>query len=181
MALKKTIAIIASSNKKATAIVSKIFLKNYRLLLLSKYENQFEQLSGQLQLEHPGAEFELIDCMKDGCWEADIIILDIPRHEEKVVAELIKEVATQKIVVSFSENKKELGNETLEKLLKNSKIVKANHTSGASCISLYGKEQDVVLEVSGILKNQGKVEERFKKINYLTKNKTIKIKNYGKH
>jgi len=85
MALKKTIAIIASTNEKATAIVNKISLKNYRLLLLSKYANQFDQLAGHLKSWQPGAEFEIIDCMKDGCWEADIIVLDIPYHEEKAV------------------------------------------------------------------------------------------------
>lgn len=177
MALKKTIAIIASTNEKATAIVNKITLKNYRLLLLSKYANQFDQLAGQLQSWQPGAEFEIIDCMKDGCWEADIIVLDIPYHEEKAVAQLIKEVATQKIVVSFSENKNQFKNQELENLLKYSKIVKALNTD-ASYI-LYGKDPNIVLEVSDILKNPNKLKRQSNNVNYLTKNKTIK--NYGKH
>jgi 8-hydroxy-5-deazaflavin:NADPH oxidoreductase len=153
MAAKKTIAIIASSNEKATAIVNKLPVENVSLLLLAKYANQFIELSTGMQSKYPGIELDIIDCMKDGCWEADIIILDIPRHEEKQVAELIKEVSTQKIVVSFSENKNAFENEELENLLKYSKVVKAFNTTGSQEISLYGKDDDVVLEVSDLLKN----------------------------
>jgi predicted dinucleotide-binding enzyme len=91
--------------------------------------------------------------MKDGCWEADIIILDIPYNEETEVAELIKEVSTQKIVVSFSENKNAFENDGLQNLLKYSKVVKAFKTINSPVTSLYDKDQDVVSEVSNILKN----------------------------
>src|SRR5664280_1901520 len=117
MAAKKTIAIIASTNEKAAAIVNRLFPENYRLLLLSKYANQFIELLTEIASRHPNVELDLIDCMKDGCWEADIIILDIPYDEETEVAALIKEVSTQKIVVSFSENE----NSELQNLLKYSK------------------------------------------------------------
>src|ERR1700690_180088 len=148
MAAKKTIAIIASTEQKASAIVNKFCLENYRLLLLSKYPNQFIDLSTDIQSKHPTVEFEVIDCMREGCWEADIIILDVSCNEKKEVAELIKEVATQKIVVNFSENE----NNEIQNLLKYSKIVTAFNTPTSSDISLYGKDQDAVLEVSEILK-----------------------------
>ena len=149
MAAKKTIAIIASTNEKAAAIVNKLSLDNFRLLIVSKYANQFSKLSKDMQSNRPNVELEMIDCMKDGCWEADIIIVDIPYHEETEVATLIKEVSTQKIVVSFSENE----NSELQNLLKYSKVVTAINIINSSCISLYGKDQDAVLEVSNILKN----------------------------
>jgi predicted dinucleotide-binding enzyme len=149
MALKKTIAIIASTDEKAAAIVNKLALDNFRLLILSKYANQFRKLSKDIASNHPNVELELIDCMKDGCWEADIIILDIPYDEETEVAALIKEVATQKIVLSFSENE----SSELQNLLKYSKIVSAFNTPGSAQISVCGKDHDAVLEVSGILKN----------------------------
>jgi 8-hydroxy-5-deazaflavin:NADPH oxidoreductase len=149
MAAKKTIAIIASTEQKVSAIVNKLYLENYRLLLLSKCADQFNELSTEVQSKYPGAEFEVIDCMREGCWEADIIILDISCSEQKEVAELIKEVATQKIVVSFVENE----NNEIQNLLKYSKIVTAFNTPDSSHISLCGKNQDAVLEVSEILKN----------------------------
>ena len=149
MAAKKTIAIIESTNEKAAAIVNKLSLDNFRLLIVSKYANQFSKLSKDMQSNRPNVELEMIDCMKDGCWEADIIILDIPYDEETEVAALIKEVSTQKIVVSFSENE----NSELQNLLKYSKVVTAINIINSSCISLSGKYQDAIEEVSNILKN----------------------------
>jgi predicted dinucleotide-binding enzyme len=149
MAAKKTIAIIASTNGKAAAIVNKLSLDNFRLLIVSKQANQFSKLSKDMQSNRPNVELEMIDCMKDGCWEADIIIVDIPYHEETEVATLIKEVSTQKIVVSFSENE----NSELQNLLKYSKVVTAINIINSSCISLSGKYQDAIEEVSNILKN----------------------------
>jgi 8-hydroxy-5-deazaflavin:NADPH oxidoreductase len=149
MAAKKTIAIIASTNEKAATIVNKLSLDNFRLLIVSKYANQFSKLSKDMQSNRPNVELEMINCMKDGCWEADIIIADIPYDEETEVAALIKEVSTQKIVVSFSENE----NSELQNLLKYSKVVTAINIINSSCISLSGKYQDAIEEVSNILKN----------------------------
>jgi predicted dinucleotide-binding enzyme len=149
MAAKKTVAIIASANEKAAAIVNKLSLENSRLLVVSKQANQFIELSTDIKSRQPNLELDVIDCMKDGCWEADIIILDIPYDEETEVAALIKEVSTQKIVVSFSENE----NSELQNLLKYSKVVTAINIINSSCISLSGKYQDAIEEVSNILKN----------------------------
>src|ERR1019366_3549046 len=149
MAAKKTVAIIASANEKAAAIVNKLSLENSRLLVVSKQANQFIELSTDIKSRQPNLELDVIDCMKDGCWEADIIILDIPYDEETEVAALIKEVSTQKIVVSFSENE----NSELQNLLKYSKVVSAINIINSSCISLSGKYQDAIEEVSNILKN----------------------------
>jgi predicted dinucleotide-binding enzyme len=149
MAAKKTVAIIASANEKAAAIVNKLSLENSRLLVVSKQANQFIELSTDIKSRQPNLELDVIDCMKDGCWEADIIILDIPYDAETEVAALIKEVSTQKIVVSFSENE----NSELQNLLKYSKVVTAINIINSSCISLSGKYQDAIEEVSNILKN----------------------------
>jgi hypothetical protein len=149
MATKKTIAIIASTNEKAAAIVKKLSLENSRLLVVAKYANQFIELVTNIKSRQPNVELDLIDCVKDGCWEADIIILDISYDEETEVAALIKEVSTQKIVVRFSENE----NVELQNVLKYSKVVTAIKITNSSCLSFYGKDQDAVLEVSDILKN----------------------------
>lgn len=162
MASKRTIAIIASTEQKASAIVNKFLTGSYRLLLLSKYPNQLIELSIEIESKYPGAEFEVIDCMKDGCWEADIIILDIAPNEQKEVAELIKEVATQKIVVGFSENE----NDELQNLLKYSKVITAIDTRNSPDISLYGKDEDAVQEVSEILKNSKQDKETIKLSNH---------------
>ena len=151
MAAKKTIAIIASTNERATAIVNNISIANYHLLLLSKYPHQLHQLSVALESAHTGAEFEIVDCMKDGCWEADIIILDVPKEEEKVVAELIKEVSVQKIVVRFSQSESEFETDELQNLLKYSKLVRAMVVN--NIIWLHSDDENTVNEVLEILTN----------------------------
>ena len=150
MAARKTVAIIASTNEKIVAIISKLSLEDSRLLLVSKYPNQFTELSRDVACNHPNVELEIIDCMKDGCWEADIIILDIAYDEETEVTELIKEVSTQKIVVSFSKNE----NSELQNLLKHSKVViAAVNPTNSTCITFSGEDHDAVQEVLNILKN----------------------------
>ena len=160
MAAKKTIAIIGSTNEKATAILSRLYIENYRLLLVSKYANQFVELVKDIQSAHPGVELETVGCMKDGCWEADIIIIDIQNCEEKEVAELISEVATQKIVISFSESEDEFDVDGLQNLLKYSKVVIAYKKINSSIIFLYGKDEKAVQEVSNILKNSKQINRQ---------------------
>ena len=162
MAIKKTIAIIASTNEKATAIVNNLSIENCRLLLLSKYANQFSELSTAILSAQPNIELDVIDCMRDGCWEADIIILDISGDEQQEVVELIKEVATQKIVINFSENE----NNELQALLKYSKVVKVFNAINSPALSFWGKDQDAVLEASGIFKNSKQNKEAIKLSNY---------------
>jgi len=52
-----------------------------------------------IKRNNPGAQVEIVDCVKEGCWEADIIVLAIASHEMEEVIEKIREVATQKIVL----------------------------------------------------------------------------------
>lgn len=149
MAAKKTIAIIASTEQKTSTIVNKFLVENYRLLLLEKEPNQLNELSAEIKLKHPSLEFEIVNCLKDGCWEADIIILDVSCGEQKEVAELIKDVATQKPVISFSDHE----NIELENLLKHSRVVTVVNAGGMNESSLCGKDRDALIEVSEILKN----------------------------
>ncbi len=149
MAAKKTVAIIASTEQKTAAVVDKFSAENYRLLLLQKEPNQLSKVSTEIKLKHPDLEFEIVDCLRDGCWEADIIILDISCGEQKEVAELIKEVATQKPVISFSDHE----NVELENSLKYSKVVTVVKAGDSNETSLCGKDHDALMEVSEILKN----------------------------
>lgn len=132
MATKGTIALIASTLERTIAIVNKLSVKNYRLLLVSKYENEFDEFSQKIQIDHPGMEVDVITCMKDGCWEADIIILDVPPTEQREVAAMIMEVATQKLVINFSNDYRLTFDENnLQKLLKHSKVVNVSDTSNS--------------------------------------------------
>src|SRR5664279_2113108 len=100
MAANKTVAIIAEDGEKIGAIANGLVRQNYRLLMVVKDRIPSAKILKLIKEGAPHADVEIIDCMKDGCWEADMIFIDIPDVAVKEVVEMIKEVATQKIVFS---------------------------------------------------------------------------------
>ena len=59
-------------------------------------------------IENPLPEVEVVSCAKEGCWEADIIVLAGEGFEDDLFGK-IREVATQKIVmvITYDERKQE--------------------------------------------------------------------------
>ena len=96
MAVKKTIALIGEIQGKEK-ILSRL-AKNYRLLWVTNEDDPYTHLSQSTISEFSEAEVEIIACAKEGCWEADIIVLKVNEIEKELI-EGIREVATQKIVV----------------------------------------------------------------------------------
>src|SRR5690606_20786726 len=96
MAVKKAIALIGEIQGKEKILMQ--LVKNYRLLWVTKEDDSYSDLSQSILNEFPGAEVEIIACAKEGCWEADIIFLEVHGIEKELI-ERIREVATQKIVV----------------------------------------------------------------------------------
>lgn len=150
--MKKTIAIVGATKNPGKAIVKKFASMPYRLLLISNEVSELNNLRSEMSAMHPEAEIEALDCVKDGCWEADIIILAVPAENMKQVAERIKEVATQKIVVEiFTENDIR---EEVSKILPYSKLV--NISQGLqSEIIISGDNNTVNEEISMIFKQAG--------------------------
>jgi len=139
MATKKTIAIIGASGKMGSAIAKNLANANYRLLLFANQKNKTRALADEIKKANPGADVECVGCSFDASWEADIIIPAVKYEIEKEVAQKIKEVATQKIVISISNplNGAYDGLQTpantsaaeqLQELLPDSKVVKAFNT-----------------------------------------------------
>lgn len=138
MAQKKTIAIVGATEKRGLAVINYLAKGNYRLLLMSEDSEKLAQLKNDLT--NAVAEIETLNCVKDACWEADIIIVATPYEQEREVAEKIKEVATGKIVVSVSNpidstyerlfpSPSNSAAEELQRLLPYSKVVKTFNTS----------------------------------------------------
>ncbi|MDE3183564.1 MAG: hypothetical protein KGM16_09115 [Bacteroidota bacterium] len=153
MATKKTIAIVGATETAGRAIVNQFASMPYRLLLISHQPGQLNELNEKINKQYPGAEIESLECVKDGCWEADIIIIAVEAAEEKRVAELMKEVATQKIVVVVSQNENEC--RELQKVLPYSKIVKAFVNLEEKEIFLSGSCETVNEEILEIFKQAG--------------------------
>ncbi|NIT55181.1 MAG: NAD(P)-binding domain-containing protein [Aliifodinibius sp.] len=133
---KQTIAIIGAAGNMGSAIAKGIADGNYRLLLFDRPSEKLDWLIDDIQTNYPDAELRSMDCAYDCSWEADIIILAVPHRAEKEIADKIREVATQKIVVSTANpvdqdlsklNAEEPPSaaEELQRWLPNSKVVKA--------------------------------------------------------
>ncbi len=170
MAVKKAIAVITSENQAAVNIINKLESGNYRILLISKDKNPFAKLAVNLKKNYPNAELIIQDCAKDGCWESDIIILAIDALEVKEVAAMIKEVATQKIVVVVDVNEKNKENIIAEMkiLLPHSKVAGSSDSSNTLPMFFENADKQDLLQVLDLLNNEEIHLEN--NINPITKN-----------
>jgi predicted dinucleotide-binding enzyme len=127
--VKKTIAIIGAEAETGAAIADKLSENSYHLLLVSDEIDDKSQTVQNIKQNYLNAEVEIVDCAREGCWEADIIVLAIPYYEIKEVVEKINEVVTQKIVVIISDEKESSFSlkktQELQRLLPYSTIVTA--------------------------------------------------------
>jgi predicted amino acid dehydrogenase len=153
MANKKTIAIVGATGNTGRAIVNQLASVPYRLLLFSNKSGELYQFTKDISKKYPGADVESIECVKDGCWEADIIVIAVADGEEKEVAILMKDVATQKIVVAVAQ--KENDCEELQKFLPYSKVLKAYINAETNEVLLSGKSETVNEEILDIFSQAG--------------------------
>src|SRR5690606_8727846 len=98
----QTIAIIGATGNMGSAISKSLAKGNYRLLLKSNDVEKLSSLVGDILDVYPTADIEGMVCSKNASWEADIIINAVPFEADKEVAERIREVANQKIVISIA-------------------------------------------------------------------------------
>jgi len=137
-----TIAIIGATGSMGSAIAKSLSKGNNRLLLCANDAAKVQALLQEIKKTNPSVDIEGVDCTRNASWEADIIILAVPYDAEKELAEKIKEVATQKIVISIANPLNETYNglvtapdtsaaEELQKLLPHSKVIKAFNTTFA--------------------------------------------------
>ena len=143
MKTRQTIAVIGATGNMGSAIAKSLSKGNYRLLLKSNTQEGLDVLVKEIETGNPLAEVETAVCPVEAGWEADIIILAVPFAAEKEIAEKIKEVANQKIVISIANPLNETFDglvtrpdtsaaEELQKLLPHSKVIKAFNTTFAA-------------------------------------------------
>lgn len=140
MATIKTIAIVGATGRMGSAITKRLSnTEGYRLLLTAHNQERLDDLKHELEGTELTAELDTLTCATDACWEADIIILAIPHDAEKQIAQKIHDVATGKVIISLSSPTDGLianagsqvavsAAEQLQKLLPNSRVVKAFNT-----------------------------------------------------
>jgi NADPH-dependent F420 reductase len=178
MNTKQTIAIIGASGNMGTAISKSLSKGNYRLLLCANDPEKVQTLVNAIKGSNSSADVEAIDCSKEASWQADIIISAIPFLAESKVAHKIKDVANQKIVISIANPLNETYDglltapdtsaaEELQKILPNSKVVKAFNTTFAADFTtpvingkqvdsfLAGNDEEAVETVSELVRTAG--------------------------
>ena len=99
MHTKQTIAIIGMGQA-GKAIAAALSKDNARLLLVDKDVDEAKNIASGLYDKNSSADIEAIECSYNAAWEADIIILAVPCSAQADIAEYIKEVSTQKIVIA---------------------------------------------------------------------------------
>jgi 8-hydroxy-5-deazaflavin:NADPH oxidoreductase len=178
MNTKQTIAIIGASGNMGSSISKSLAKGNYRLLLKGNEQEKLDALVAEIKTINANADVESMPCPAEASWEADVIILAVPYQAEKEIAEKIREKANQKIVISISNPLNETFNglvtspdtsagEELQKLLPNSKVVKAFNTTFAADFAkpvidgkttdafIAGNDETAIDEVSDIVTTVG--------------------------
>lgn len=159
MHIKQTIAIIGATGNMGSAITKSISKGPYRLLLKGNDQTALDTLVAEIKNTNVKAEVEAAVCPTEASWEADVIILAVPYEAEKEIAATIKEVANQKIVISIANPINATYNglvtapdtsaaEELQKLLPNSKVIKAFNSTFAADFStpvIDGKQVDAFI------------------------------------
>jgi predicted dinucleotide-binding enzyme len=157
MSVKKTIAIVGAENKNGIEIANRLAAGNYRLLLLSNQNHPFSKVYKNIKALTPDTEIELIDCVKDGCWEADIIIIAVGDENINEVVEKIREVAIQKIVAFFLNTTKAESSiqGDLQQLLPYSKVAEVLKSSNAMDIFISSDDDEALQTISTMLSLAG--------------------------
>ncbi|WP_046368996.1 NADPH-dependent F420 reductase [Flavihumibacter petaseus] len=178
MSAKQTIAIIGATGSIGSGIARSLAGGSNRLLLFAKQLDKAETLVGEIKSRNASADVEALECPANAAWEADIIILAVPYGAERELAEKIKAVANQKVVISIANPLNATYNglvtppdtsaaETLQQLLPHSKVVKAFNTTFAADFAntviagkqvdtfLAGDDENAVATVSGLVKTAG--------------------------
>lgn len=165
MAAKETLAFIGGTGKTCPAMISKLAQDNLRLLFVGHNKEQLEIFSRQLEKDEK-AEIEVIDCAREGCWEADIIAFTDPENVSDPVVERIRVVATQKIVLCMITEKSVLDDLCMDKLgrlLPNSKVVGVLINSTDMRVEVFGIDPEALSTISRIYEKAGYAISSFRK------------------
>lgn len=153
--MKKTMAILGDTGEFPPVLMEILVKQDLRLLFVSEDEAKNEKVRKQLEPLKAAAEIEFKSCEREGCWEADIILLTRPEKVSSALVEKIKEVATQKIVLVVSEDLNQPDKPEFEKLLPYSKVVKFVFDPLEKEFSISGKDAESLEDIQKLLEGTG--------------------------
>ena len=159
METKQTIAIFGATGNMGSAIAKSLAKGAYRLLLISNDMEKLKSLQSNISANSSTTEPEIMQSLNDTDSKPDIIILAVPYAAEAEIAPAIRQLAAGKTVISIANpiNKNLTGlvtapdssaAEELQKLLPDSKVVKAFNTTFAGDFAqpvIDGKQVDAFI------------------------------------
>ncbi|SMO33462.1 NAD(P)-binding domain-containing protein [Gracilimonas mengyeensis] len=174
---KLTIAIAGTGEGIKSGIADRLATTNVKLLLCDETDiKKAEHLGDEIVQKNASADVEVMDCLKKTTRAADIIILAMPHKRQRAVAEIIREAARNKIVISLSmpklpsfqgvlQNMNSGVALQMQELLPESRIVAALNSSASDVIGkqinrpveifLAGNDGEAVESVSDLIKKAG--------------------------
>jgi pyrroline-5-carboxylate reductase len=157
MAAKKTIAIITEDANMAKNLVHKLSTEQFRILFVTENAHKFKSVAAEISKKDQEAEVEIMNCAREGCWEADLILLAAAPFTESAIADSIRDVAVQKMVISINkvDNHENMRCKKLEKLLPHSKVVVAEMNWPSPEIVLNGIDEETLQMASEIFEIGG--------------------------
>ncbi len=153
MSVRRTIGIIDGNKNLGTVISKELANSNCRLLLISNNDENLKVFTKDLIGKNPLADIEFIEDAKEGCWEADIIILAMAEHEQISIAEKIKEVTIQKTVVAISDKK--ISSTNLDSFLPYSKLINIYWNYPFKELEIKGSDTQKLDEISHLFQQAG--------------------------
>lgn len=145
--MKKTTAILGDTGDFSLEVVKTLMKHEFRLLFVTDNEERKQVLSNQLEHQNFTAEIDFLSCEKNGCWEADMIVLLNPDTSSATLVDKIKEVATQKIVMVAYEGNEINDKSDLRELLPWSKVVEVNVNTLTKEVSFCSHDAEAKQEV----------------------------------
>ena len=151
MTTKQTIVIIGATDA-GRQVAALLAGGNYNLLLCDEEFAKSESLASELNKTVKGCQAEAMQCSFDCAWEGDIVLMAVNAPEQKVVAEIIREVVNQKIVISLISAMKQVSDgiasalcqcDELQKMLPNSKLVSVVFNNSLTNTTVYVTGKDV--------------------------------------
>ncbi len=160
MALKETIAVAGITNIASCATYFiKLAQEHYPLLLVSSPDNSLQGLAEQVLSHVPEATVEVMACAKDGCWEADIIVLVGNTSRNEDFMSRIKVVSTQKIVVGVwlgdMVQEAAFPNKNLGQLLPHSKVVLVGYNKETDQVCIDAADEKAAQTVAHMAERLG--------------------------
>lgn len=154
MMVRKTIAVIGTVEGEALILLEALARQKLRLLVVSGQQEANLQAKEHLEMAGGAAEIEFISCEREGCWEADMIMVAPAAELTPSLLEKIRTVATQKPVIRISEDKTQY-EESLKDLLPHARVVELKVDPQARQICLSGQDPDASAAVKRIFENTG--------------------------